>query len=138
MERKISPVMSPPAQQHESPTVVLVVDDSPVDRALVTNLLHTLLGARVEHASNGRMALSKIESQPPDIVLTDMQMPELDGLGLVEEIRRLHPSLPTILMTAHGSEEIALAALRQGATSYVNKRNLAGRIAETVRDVLAV
>src|SRR5262245_44072146 len=65
-------------------------------------------------------------------------MPELDGLGLVEEIRRLHPSLPTILMTAHGSEEIALAALRQGATSYVNKRNLAGRIAETVRDVLAV
>src|SRR5262249_43392668 len=69
---------------------------------------------------------------------TDLQMPDLDGLALVEEIRREYPFIPTILMTAHGSEEIAIAALRAGAASYVNKRNMARRLVETVQDVLAV
>jgi len=117
---------------------VLVVDDSPIDRALVKNLLEKSLSASVRVAQNGVEALAEIECSPPDILLTDLQMPELDGLGLVETVRRDHPFVPTILMTAHGSEEIALAALRAGAASYVNKRNLAGRIVETIRDVLAI
>src|SRR5262245_22288060 len=116
----------------------LVVDDSPIDRALVASLLSKQLRASVRVAENGAAALAALAERSPDVVLTDLQMPELDGLALVQAIRREHPLVPTILMTAHGSEEIALAALRQGAASYVNKRNLARRLAETVHDVLAV
>jgi CheY-like chemotaxis protein/anti-sigma regulatory factor (Ser/Thr protein kinase) len=128
----------PRAAEEEQPTVVLVVDDSPIDRALATSLLQKQLRAVVHVAENGAAALASISECQPDVVLTDLQMPELDGLALVEAIRRDYPFIPTILMTAHGSEEIALAALRAGAASYVNKRNLASRVAETVRDVLAV
>jgi CheY-like chemotaxis protein len=117
---------------------VLVVDDSPIDRALAASLLEKLLDAVVHVAMDGSDALASIEHSQPDVVLTDLQMPEMDGLGLVEAIRRDFPFIPTVLMTAHGSEEIALAALRAGAASYVNKRLLASRIAETVRDVLAI
>ena len=66
-----------------------------------------------------------IAAEKPDIVVSDLQMPEMDGLELVETIRREHPGLPVILMTAHGSEETAIQALRKGATNYVAKRNLA-------------
>ena len=130
--------MPPSGRQDGSKITVLVVDDSPIDRALVTSLLEKQLAAAVELAEDGRAALGQIDHHPPDIVLTDLQMPKMDGLALVEAIRQFHPEVPAVVMTAHGSEDIALAALRQGAASYVNKRNLASRIAETVRDVLAV
>ena len=55
----------------------------------------------------------------PAVVLTDLQMPGLDGLALVQEIREKYPRLPVILMTAHGSEDVAILALRAGATNYV-------------------
>jgi CheY-like chemotaxis protein/anti-sigma regulatory factor (Ser/Thr protein kinase) len=102
---------------------VLVVDDSPLDRRLAGSILEAE-GAIVVYAEHGRDALEKIPVDKPDIVLTDLQMPEMDGLTLVGEIRRSYPSTPVILMTGQGSEEIAVAALRGGAASYVPKRNL--------------
>jgi DNA-binding response OmpR family regulator len=67
-----------------------------------------------------------------------MQMPEMDGLDLVRHVRRKFPTVPVILMTAHGSEELAVQALQAGATSYVPKRNLARDLPETVENVLSV
>jgi CheY-like chemotaxis protein len=117
---------------------VLVVDDSPMDRRLSGSLLKKRAGMEPSYAENGLEALEAIARVKPDIVVTDLQMPEMDGLELVEAIRREHPYLPVILMTAHGSEEIAVQALRRGAASYVAKRNLAAELANTVEDVLAV
>lgn len=117
---------------------VLVVDDSPMDRRLSGSLLKKRAGMDPIYAENGLEALDAIVRLKPDIVVTDLQMPEMDGLQLVESIRRQHPYLPVILMTAHGSEEIAVQALRHGAASYVAKRNLAAELANTVEDVLAV
>ena len=74
----------------------------------------------------------------PDIVLTDLDMPEMDGLELVQAIRRDYPALPVILMTAMGSEDVAARALHQGAASYVRKRSLAREVVRTVGSVLAV
>ncbi len=59
-------------------------------------------------AGHGREALEVIAREPPDVVLTDLLMPEMDGLELVERIKRDYPATPVILMTAHGSEEIAV------------------------------
>src|SRR3954453_56196 len=74
----------------------------------------------------------------PDIVLTDLEMPVMDGLELVQAIRREHPVLPVILMTAMGSEDVAARALHLGAASYVRKRSLAKEVVRTVGSVLAV
>jgi len=69
----------------------------------------------------------------PDVVITDLQMPEMDGLELVEAIRNRYPTLPVIITTAVGSEELAAAALRSGANSYVPKRHLVQDLARVVK-----
>jgi CheY-like chemotaxis protein len=116
---------------------VLVVDDSAIDRRLAGSFLKRA-GMEPTHAHNGVQALESIERCVPDIVVTDLQMPEMDGLELVEAIRRIHPSLPVVLMTAHGSEEVAVQALRHGAASYVPKRNMLRDLVHTVEEILAV
>jgi CheY-like chemotaxis protein/anti-sigma regulatory factor (Ser/Thr protein kinase) len=104
-------------------TTVLVVDDNPLDRTLVGNSIE-LAGWSAEYADNGCDALEKIERQRPDLVLTDLQMPEMDGLQLVHEMKHRFPDVPVVLITAYGSEELAVTALKAGASSYVPKRNL--------------
>ena len=79
-----------------------------------------------------------ITQQHPLAVLTDLDMPEMNGLDLVVALRREHPSIPVILMTAFGSEEIAIQALQSGAASYVPKRALARDLIATLQDVLEV
>jgi CheY-like chemotaxis protein len=118
--------------------LVLVVDDSPVDRARAGGLLKKGADLKPIYAANGREALDAIRDKKPDIVVTDLQMPEIDGLELVATVRREIPALPVILMTAHGSEETAIAALRRGATNYVAKRNLAFELVATVLAVLEI
>ena len=101
---------------------VLVVDDSPIDRRLAGKIIESAGDLIVRYASDGREALDLMERETPAVVLTDMQMPEIDGLELVKAVRGQYPSIPVVLMTAHGSEEIAILALKAGAASYVPKR----------------
>ena len=115
---------------------VLVVDDSEFDRTLAGSLLEERDGFVIRYAVDGREALEIIRREPPDLVLTDMQMPEMNGLELVETVQREYASVPIILMTAHGSAELAVAALLRGAASYVSKRNLARDLLQTVENVL--
>jgi CheY-like chemotaxis protein/anti-sigma regulatory factor (Ser/Thr protein kinase) len=117
---------------------VLVVDDSTLDRYLAGALIQEHPGWEAIYAEDGQQALDILRDQPPDLVLTDLQMPEINGLELVEAIQRDFPLIPVILMTGVGSEEIAVAALKKGAASYVPKRNLAGDLARTVEKVLGV
>lgn len=116
---------------------VLVVDDSPLDRRLATRMLEEI-GLDVIGAMHGKDALAQIELSAPDLVLTDMQMPEMDGLQLVQHVTDSYPAVPVILMTAFGSEELAVKALQIGAASYVPKHNLARDLVGTVKNVLAV
>lgn len=117
---------------------VLVVDDNPLDRHLACTLVEKCPDMKAVSAGNGQEALEVIRRDKPDLVLTDMVMPEMDGLTLVQEIRAHYPLCPVILMTAFGSEEIAIQALQKGAASYVPKSNLAKDLAETLESVLSV
>jgi CheY-like chemotaxis protein/anti-sigma regulatory factor (Ser/Thr protein kinase) len=121
-----------------TPYTVLVVDDSAMDRHLAGAIVQKLPGWQATFAENGAEALASLERQTPHVVLTDMLMPEMDGLQLVQAIRGRYPLLPVILMTAHGSEDIAIQALQKGAASYVPKKSLARDLAETLEQVLAV
>jgi CheY-like chemotaxis protein len=119
------------------PTTVLVVDDTPEDRRLAGAVIEKELGWKVTYAEDGWSALEMIEKGPPSLVLTDLQMPKLNGLRLVTSVRRKHPNVPIVLMTSHGSEEIALEALQAGAASYIPKRNLDTDLADVLSRVLA-
>jgi CheY-like chemotaxis protein len=116
---------------------VLVVDDSPTQASEVRFLLEDA-GFEVETASDGVEALAALDKQLPDLIVTDLQMPRMDGLALVKAVRIDHPTVPIVLVTAHGSEEIAAAALRAGAASYVPKRDLGQELALVVRQIIAI
>ncbi len=117
---------------------VLVVDDSPLDRKLAGKIVEKSPRLRAVYAENGHQALRMLADDETSIVLTDLLMPEMDGLELVAAVRQLHPFVPVVLMTAHGSEETAVRALAAGAASYVPKRSLASELADTIDSVLSV
>jgi CheY-like chemotaxis protein len=115
---------------------VLGVDDSPIDRVLVEGILRKDPQMKIRQAQSGASALAAIGDEPPDIVVTDLQMPEMDGLQLVTATRIHYPRVPVVLITAHGSEELAVRALQQGAASYVPKSQLAANLLGAVDQVL--
>ena len=115
-------------------TTVLVVDDAVLDQRLAGGFVEAA-GYTPAYANNGEEALESIASNVPDIVLTDLQMPQLDGLELVRRLAAEYPRVPVILMTAHGSEEIASEALNAGATSYVPKQTMQQNLVEVLRMV---
>ena len=114
---------------------ILIVEDSPVDQLLIKRML-----VRPEWvtqiANNGQEAVELIGKVRPDIVITDMQMPIMNGLELVKYVRENDPTLPIVLVTAKGSEETAIEALRCGATSYSPKSRLSSDLVATVEQVL--
>ena len=116
---------------------VLVVEDSADQARLIAGLLHAA-DLEVELAAGGRQAIERMRVDLPDVVVTDLIMPEMDGLALVEEVRRQYPCVPVILMTAFGSGGIARRALEHGAASYVPKRQLLDELVPTITDLLAV
>jgi CheY-like chemotaxis protein/anti-sigma regulatory factor (Ser/Thr protein kinase) len=98
-------------------------------------LIVQMPGWRALYAESGEDALAAIARERPRAVLTDLNMPKMDGLALVAEVRRLYPAVPVVLMTAYGNEEIALQALREGAASYVPKKSLERDLASTLERV---
>jgi CheY-like chemotaxis protein/anti-sigma regulatory factor (Ser/Thr protein kinase) len=120
--------------------IILVVDDSPVDRLLTGRLLSKEKDVDwvIEYAENGREALAFMKDLVPHVVVTDLMMPDMDGLELVTAVRAEHPEVPVILMTGQGSETLALEALERGAASYVPKGQLVDKLLDTVKQVLTV
>ncbi len=117
--------------------IVLIVDDNPIDRRMAAGVVEKY-GFTARFAADGQEALEVIRRTPPDIVLIDLRMPEMDGLELLEHITSDYPTVPAIVMTAHGSEEIAVKSLLAGAVIYVPKQNLVRDLGHTLRDVLRV
>jgi CheY-like chemotaxis protein len=117
-------------------TTILVVDDSAVDRRYVGGILERKFQWTIQYAANGVEALAQMKRTKPDLVVTDLTMPTMDGLELVRHLRQHYPDVPIILTTAYGSEALAIETLEQGAASYVPKSELVKRLPETVESVL--
>ena len=99
---------------------VLVVDDQPEMRALVRDLLQDR-GHRVAVASDGAEALKLLAEEEFSVVLTDLRMKGMQGIELLAEVKRAYPDINVILMTAFGSVETAIEAIKQGASDYLVK-----------------
>lgn len=99
---------------------ILVVDDERRQRDILQMILEAE-GFEVHGAGNGRQALNALREQPFDLALTDLKMPDMDGIGLLQEVSRTQPELCVILMTAHGTIDSAVEAMRKGAFDYLTK-----------------
>ncbi|HSI03416.1 MAG TPA: sigma-54 dependent transcriptional regulator [Myxococcota bacterium] len=99
---------------------ILIVDDEANARTALANLLADD-GYSTETAADGFKALPKLDEQNPDVVLTDLRMPGMDGLELIKRAKERDPDVEVVVMTAHGAVETAVAAMQLGAASYLTK-----------------
>src|SRR5512146_1885665 len=106
--------MAPP-----NPLVLIVDDEAPLRRLL--DLRMRALGCEVVMAETGREALAAVEREAPALVLLDLQMPEMDGLEVLRRLKHDGVELPVIVITAHGSIEAAVEAMKAGAYDFLPK-----------------
>src|ERR1700733_720254 len=99
---------------------VLVIDDDASLRFTLEAVLSDA-GFVVETCESGTLALAAFEARGADVVLTDLAMPEMDGMQVLERMRATDPSVPLLMLTAHGSERVAVAAMKAGAFDYIPK-----------------
>lgn len=117
-------------------TRILVAEDSLTQTVQIRGLLEEA-NYEVEAVTDGRQAVRRLAAgDPPDLVLTDMMMPEMDGLDLVRAVRIHHSDVPVILMTAQGTDALAIEALEEGAAGYVPKSQLNLRLIAEIEQVL--
>lgn len=117
---------------------VLVVDDSPTMRQFIIFALKRLPNLQIDEAGDGVAALKQLSSQKYDLLLTDINMPMMDGLKLVGLIRNDHhyENLPIVVITTEGSEVTRERALQAGADEFVTKPLQTARLIEVVRGLL--
>lgn len=108
---------------------IVIADDHPIVRSGLTGLLASQADFEVVgEASNGREAVAVVQRTRPDVVLTDLRMPELDGVGAIREMCAAHPALKVLVLTTYDTDADILRAVEAGATGYLLK--------ETPRDEL--
>lgn len=112
---------------------ILVVDDDPGLLRLITIRL-SAAGYIVESAESGKIALGKLESFHPHLVISDLRMEEMDGMALFELIRKSYPNLPVIILTAHGTIPEAINATRQGVFSFLTKPFESADLLENIKN----
>jgi len=116
-------------------THILIVDDEPLTRQSLYEILK-FEGYRVDTAKDGREALEFISKQIPSVVITDLKMPGIDGLSLLREIRAKDNDVAVVLITAYGTIENAVDAMREGAFDYITKPILDSEIKLVINRVV--
>lgn len=115
---------------------ILVVDDHPMIRDGVIGLIDRQPDMQVVgEATNGSMAVERFSELRPDLVLMDIQMPELDGVAAIERIRALDADAGIIVLTTYPGDTLALRALRAGANGYLLKNCIRKELLDTIRNV---
>lgn len=116
---------------------ILLAEDSSTHTALMCSLMEQD-GHRVECVTDGQLAWEAVQRSRPDLLVTDLRMPALNGCELTEKIVSADPSLPCIVVTARGSEGLAVDALALGAVNFVPKNSLQKLLNHVVRQTLAM
>ena len=121
---------------HPLPHLLVVDDDSDMLRLLTMRL--TAAGYRVTAVGSAEAALTAMQIERPQLVLSDVRLPGRDGLALFDEVRSLHPSLPVILLTAHGTIPDAVEATERGVFTYLTKPFDGRALLEKISQALAL
>jgi DNA-binding NtrC family response regulator len=118
-----------------SAETILVADDDPYIQEALQDRLETL-GYRVSLAADGQQALEFLEHQGPQLILLDIEMPGMKGLDVLKEIRRREMDIPVIMITAYGSIDLAVQAMREGAYDFITKPFDPGHVALVVEKAM--
>jgi CheY-like chemotaxis protein len=114
---------------------ILVVDDQESMRSMLTDLLD-MMGHETCTASGGAEALERLGAGQIDLVITDLNMPEMDGMELTKRIKTASPQLPVIVITGYGTFHTERQVLASGADGYIPKPCTIHRVQETVNAAL--
>ena len=120
--------------------LILIVDDDPVQRRLLEAMARRF-GYDAETVESGEAALARLEASdrpPVNLLILDLVMPDLDGMGVLARMRQRDIAVPAIVQTAHGSIEVVISAMRAGATDFVVKPVGAERLQVSIRNALRV
>jgi LmbE family N-acetylglucosaminyl deacetylase/CheY-like chemotaxis protein len=125
------------ASEPESPGRILVVEDDPEAAAYALHVLRTRGGFEVTHIADPLAALGRARAERWDLVLTDVEMPGMTGIELLEAVREISPQLPVAVVTAHPSVDYAVRALRNKADEFLEKPVLPDKLVGTVAALVA-
>ncbi len=114
---------------------ILLVDDEEDFASILAERL-VLRGFQAEVATSGVDALRHIREASFSVLILDVKMPGIDGLGLMAEVKRKHPDLPVILLTGHGSVTSAATGMKEGAFDYLMKPIEIDELIEKIRDAV--
>lgn len=117
---------------------ILVVDNCVEDRSTASDIFGRAPEWSVCFAGSAAEAIEQIARAAPDILATDLVVPDMDGVAFVEAVRKDYPRIPVVLLTSHDNEQIALRALQRGAVSYIPKHEATTLLLDTVQTVLAI
>ena len=123
------------SSESETMAAILLAEDSPTHTALMRSLLQSA-SHEVRCVDNGRQAMAMLDEQVPELVVTDLRMPEMNGMEVVQQIAADHCGIPTVVVTAPGSESLAVDALALGAANFVPKNSLRVLLGHVVRETL--
>jgi DNA-binding NtrC family response regulator len=119
---------------NETKTILLVDDDESLRRVVEYNLRED--GYAVVTAADGRIGMERFQETNVDLVLTDVRMPEMDGVELMTRLKAMSPDLPVIVLTAHGTIDSAVEAMKVGAFDYLTKPFTRDQLMAAVRKAL--
>ena len=116
--------------------ILIIEDEAAIRRVLVKILSEENDSYQVDEAEDGAVGLDKIKNNDYDLVLCDIKMPKMDGVEVLEEVKKIKPEIPMVMISGHGDMETAIHTMRLGAFDYISKPPDLNRLLNTVRNAL--
>jgi DNA-binding NtrC family response regulator len=116
--------------------ILIIEDEASIRRVLVKILSEENDTYQVDEAEDGVAGLDKIKNNDYDLVLCDIKMPKMDGVEVLEEVKKIKPEIPMVMISGHGDMETAIHTMRLGAFDYISKPPDLNRLLNTVRNAL--
>ncbi|PDS22559.1 sigma-54-dependent transcriptional regulator [Flavobacterium branchiophilum] len=116
--------------------ILIIEDEAAIRRVLVKILSEENDSYKVEDASDGIIGLEKIKNTDYDLIICDIKMPKMDGVELLEAVKKIKPEIPVVMISGHGDMETAIQTMKLGAFDYISKPPDLNRLLNTVRNAL--
>lgn len=118
------------------PKILIIEDEAAIRRVLGKILAEENDTYKIEEAEDGQLGLEKIKNDDYDLVLCDIKMPKMDGVEVLEAVKKIKPEIPFVMISGHGDLETAIQTMRMGAFDYISKPPDLNRLLNTVRNAL--
>src|SRR5690349_2016116 len=118
------------------PKILIIEDEAAIRRVLGKILGEESDSYKVEEAEDGQAGLEKIKNDDYDLILCDIKMPKMDGVEVLEAVKKIKPEIPMVMISGHGDLETAIQTMRLGAFDYISKPPDLNRLLNTVRNAL--